>query len=100
MKTLSAIARGYTDDLVGRAAEIMLRLGRPLVLMPRETPLSLPAIENMRAAKLAGAVILPPVIAYYPQPKTVDDVTDFFVGKVLDVLGVEHSLYRRWGEAL
>ncbi len=100
MKTLSAIAHGYSDDLVGRAAEIMLRLGRPLVLMPRETPLSLPAIENMRAAKLAGAVILPPVIAYYPQPRSVDDVTDFFVGKVLDVLGLEHSLYRRWGEAV
>jgi 4-hydroxy-3-polyprenylbenzoate decarboxylase len=98
MKTLSAIAHGYSDDLVGRAAEIMLRLGRPLVLMPRETPLSLPAIENMRAAKLAGAIILPPVIAYYPQPKTVDDVTDFFVGKLLDVLGVEHKLYRRWRE--
>jgi 4-hydroxy-3-polyprenylbenzoate decarboxylase len=100
MKTLSAIAHGYSDDLIGRAAEIMLRLGRPLVLMPRETPFSLPAIENMRAAKLAGAIILPPVIAYYPQPQTVDDVTDFFVGKVLDVLGVEHSLYRRWGGAL
>jgi 4-hydroxy-3-polyprenylbenzoate decarboxylase len=100
MKTLSAIAHGYSDDLVGRAAEIMLRMGRPLVLMPRETPLSLPAIENMRAAKLAGAIILPPVIAYYPQPKTVGDVTDFFVGKVLDVLGVEHSLYRRWEGSL
>jgi flavin prenyltransferase len=69
-----------------------------LVLMPRETPLSLPAIENMRLAKLAGAIILPPVMAYYPQPQTVDDVTDFFVGKVLDVLGIEHQLYRRWSE--
>ena len=71
---------------------------RPLVLMPRETPLSLPAIENMRLAKLAGAIILPPVVAYYPHPQTVDDVTDFFVGKVLDVLGLEHDLYRRWGD--
>jgi len=98
MKTLSAIAHGYTDDLIGRTAEIMLRLGRPLVLMPRETPLSLPAIENMRQAKLAGAIILPPVMAYYHQPQTVDDVTNFFVGKALDVLGLEHNLYRRWGE--
>ncbi len=98
MKTLSAIAHGYADDLIGRAADMMLRMGRPLVLMPRETPLSLPAIENMRLAKLAGAIILPPVMAYYPRPQTVDDVTDFFVGKVLDVLGVEHHLYRRWRE--
>jgi 4-hydroxy-3-polyprenylbenzoate decarboxylase len=99
MKTLSAIAHGYASDLIVRTAEIMLRLNRPLVLMPRETPLSLPAIENMRLAKLAGAIILPPVMAYYPQPQTVDDVTDFFVGKVLDVLGLEHDLYQKWGEA-
>ena len=96
MKTLSAIAHGYADDLIGRVADVMLRMSRPLVLMPRETPLSLPAIENMRLAKLAGAIILPPVMAYYPRPQTVDDVTDFFVGKVLDVLGIEHHLYRRW----
>lgn len=98
MKTLAGIAHGYAGDLIVRAAEIMLRLNRPLVLMPRETPLSLPAIENMRQAKLAGAVILPPVVAYYPQPLTIDDVTDFFVGKVLDVLGIDHDLYRRWRE--
>ncbi len=98
MKTLSAIAHGYAADLIGRAAEIMLRLDRPLVLMPRETPLSLPAIENMRLARLAGAILLPPMVAYYPRPQTVADVTDFFVGKVLDVLGLEHNLYRRWGE--
>jgi 4-hydroxy-3-polyprenylbenzoate decarboxylase len=98
MKTLAAIAHGYADDLIGRVAEIMLRMGRPLVLMPRETPLSLPAIENMRLVKLAGAIILPPIVAYYPQPQTVDDVTDFFVGKVLDVLGLEHNLYPRWGD--
>jgi 4-hydroxy-3-polyprenylbenzoate decarboxylase len=98
MKTLSAIAHGYASDLIVRTAEIMLRLDRPLILMPRETPLSLPAIENMRLAKLAGAVLLPPVMAYYPRPQTVDEVTDFFVGKVLDVLGLEHHLYRRWGE--
>ncbi len=98
MKTLAAVAHGYADDLIVRVAEVMLRLGRPLVLMPRETPLSLPAIENMRRARLAGAILLPPMVAYYPQPQTLDDVTDFFVGKVLDVLGLEHGLYRRWGE--
>lgn len=97
MKTLSAIAHGYAADLIVRAAEIMLRTGRPLVLMPRETPLSLPAIENMRLARLAGAIILPPMVAYYPRPRTVDDITGFFAGKVLDLLGLEHDLYRRWG---
>jgi 4-hydroxy-3-polyprenylbenzoate decarboxylase len=99
MKTLAAVAQGYTSNLIIRTAEVMLRLGRPLVLMPRETPLSLPAIDNMRLAKQAGAIILPPMIAYYPHPKTVDEVTNFFVGKVLDVLGLPHNLYRRWGEA-
>ncbi len=97
MKTLSAVANGYAADLVARTAENVLRTGRPLILMPRETPLSLPAIENMRRASLAGAIILPPVVAYYPEPQTIQDLTDFFVGKVLDLLGLEHSLYRRWG---
>ena len=97
MKTLAAVAHGYTSNLIVRGADIMLRLDRPLVLMPRETPLSLPALENMRLAKQAGAILLPPTMAYYPHPKTVDEVTDFFVGKVLDVLGLPHNLYRRWG---
>lgn len=98
MRTLSAIAHGHAGDLIVRAADVMLRLNRPLVLMPRETPLSLPAIENMRLARLAGAVLLPPVMAYYPQPRSIAEVTDFFAGKVLDVLGIEHQLYRRWKE--
>jgi 4-hydroxy-3-polyprenylbenzoate decarboxylase len=97
-RTLSAIAHGYASDLIVRTADVMLRMGRPLILLPRETPLSLPAIENMRLAKLSGAILLPPIVAYYPQPRTVDDVTDFVVGKVLDVLGLKHTLYRRWGE--
>lgn len=99
MKTLSAVARGYAADLIGRTADVMLRMDRPLILMPRETPLSLPGIENMRLAKMAGAILLPPVVAYYPAPRTVDDITDFFVGKVLDLLGLEHDLYRRWSAA-
>jgi 4-hydroxy-3-polyprenylbenzoate decarboxylase len=97
MKTLSAVAHGYANDLIVRTAEIMLRLNRPLVLMPRETPLSLPAIENMRLAKLAGAIILPPVVAYYPRPRSVEEMTDFFVGKALDMLALPHDLYQRWG---
>jgi 4-hydroxy-3-polyprenylbenzoate decarboxylase len=96
MKTLAAIARGHVDTLIVRVAEVMLRMNRPLVLMPRETPLSLPALENMVAARRAGAVILPPMVGYYARPKSVDDVTDFFVGKALDVLHIEHDLYPRW----
>jgi len=98
MKTLSAVAHGYAEDLIVRTAETMLRINRPLVLVPRETPLSLPAIENLRLAKLAGAIILPPMVAYYPRPRSVEEMTDFFVGKILDVLGLENRLYRRWGE--
>ena len=66
------------------------------LLVPRETPLSLAHIENMRQVKLAGAFILLPCVAYYTRPKTTEDVTDFFVGKILELLGIEHSLYRRW----
>ena len=101
-KTLSAIAHGYTGNLVVRAADIALRMKRRLVLVPRETPLSLPTIENLRLASLAGAIILPPTMAYYYSPKTVDDVTAFFVGKILDQLGtpeqlgLSDDLYRRW----
>ena len=96
MKTLSAVAQGYTNNLVTRAADNVLRMKRRLVLVPRETPLSLAAIENMRAACLAGAVILPPAIAYYFEPRSVDDITDFVVGKILDALEIPHELYRRW----
>lgn len=96
LKTLAGIAHGYVDNLILRAAENMLRLNRKLILVPRETPLSLSAIENMRQARLSGAIVLPPVMAYYYEPQSVDDVTDFFVGKILDALGVEHNLFRRW----
>jgi 4-hydroxy-3-polyprenylbenzoate decarboxylase len=96
-KTLAAIAHGYADNLIVRVAETMLRLNRMLVVMPRETPLTLAAIENMRALRLAGAILLPPMVAYYPRPRSIEEVTDFFVGKVLDVLGLQHTLYRRWG---
>ncbi|HNS52103.1 MAG TPA: UbiX family flavin prenyltransferase [Anaerolineae bacterium] len=98
MKTLSAVAHGYADNLIVRVAAMMLRLNRPLILMPRETPLALADIENMRLTRLAGAVLLPPIVAYYPNPRTIEDVTDFFAGKVLDMLGLPHQLYRRWAE--
>lgn len=96
MKTLAGIAHGYADNLILRAADNVLRMGGRLVVVPRETPLSLADIENMRKVKLAGGIVLPPVMGYYYRPKTVDEVTDFFVGKVLDVLGIKHELYKRW----
>jgi len=96
MKTLSGIANGFCDNLIVRAAENILKLNKKLVVAPRDTPLSLAAIENMRKLKLAGAVILPPNVAYYFKPKNVSDVTDFFAGKILDAVGVEHNLYARW----
>ncbi len=96
LKTMSAAANGFCDNLITRCAENMLKLNRKLVVVPRDTPLSLAAIENMRKLKLSGAIILPPNMAYYYKPKTVDDVTDFFAGKILDSIGVEHSVYRKW----
>ncbi|MBI5243854.1 MAG: UbiX family flavin prenyltransferase [Elusimicrobia bacterium] len=97
MKSLAGIAAGYAQNLLIRAADGMLRFGKMLIVMPRETPLSLSALENMAALRRGGAVIMPPCAAYYHAPKSVDDMTDFFVGKILDALGVEHRLYKRWG---
>jgi 4-hydroxy-3-polyprenylbenzoate decarboxylase len=96
VKTLAAVAHSYASNLVVRAADIALRTRRPLILVVRETPLSLPTIENMRAVSLAGATILPPSMAYYFRPESVGDMTDFLVGKIMDLLGLPHSLYRRW----
>lgn len=97
MRTLAAIAHGLSDNLVTRCADNVLRLNRPLVLVPRETPLSLAALDNMRAAKTAGAFIVPPMLTFYFRPDTLADATDFVVGKVLDCLGLPNDLYRRWG---
>ena len=96
MKTMAAIANGFCDNLITRAAENILKLGKKLVVVPRDTPLSLAAIENMRKLKSCGVLIVPPNMAYYYKPKTVGDVTNFFVGKVLDVLRIEHNLYNKW----
>ncbi len=98
MKTLSAVANGYANNLIVRVAENMLRVGRRLVVVPRETPLSLSGIENMRKVKLGGGIILPPVMAYYYDPKTIDEVTNFFISKILDCLGIDNQLCRRWQE--
>ncbi|MFC2163122.1 UbiX family flavin prenyltransferase [Candidatus Altiarchaeota archaeon] len=96
MKSLSSIATGHSGTLIARAADNVLKMGWKLIVVPRDTPLSLPAIENMRKVKLAGGLILPPNLAYYNKPKTIGDATDFIVGKMLDLLSLKNSLYARW----
>jgi 4-hydroxy-3-polyprenylbenzoate decarboxylase len=96
MKTLSAIANGYGDSLTSRAASCCLKEGRKLVLVVRETPLDAPGIRNMLAAKESGAIILPAMPAFYHQPKNIEELVDFIVGKVFDQLGLQHSLFKRW----
>jgi 4-hydroxy-3-polyprenylbenzoate decarboxylase len=97
MKTLAAIANGFSDTLIGRAADICLKEDRKLVLVPRETPLSLVDLENMVKVRRAGASVLPACPGLYPKPQTVEEMIDFVVGRVLDVMEIEHTLYTRWG---
>jgi polyprenyl P-hydroxybenzoate/phenylacrylic acid decarboxylase-like protein len=96
MKTLGAIANGYADNLVSRAAEVTLKERRKLVVVPRETPLSLLHLRNMVAVTDAGGVVLPPVPGFYHGPRTIDDLLAHTVGKVLDQFGLTHDSFRRW----
>lgn len=99
MGTAGALAAGLADNLIERAADVMLKERRPLVLVPRETPLSTIHLENLTRLSRAGAVILPPAPGFYARPESVGDLLDFVVARVLDQLGVAHSLGPRWGEA-
>src|SRR3954466_1094946 len=96
MKTLAAVAHGLSRSLVERAADVMLKEQRRLVIVPRETPMSLPQLKNMVLCAEAGAMILPAMPAFYQQPKTLDDLADFIAGKILSALGFDHDLYPVW----
>jgi 4-hydroxy-3-polyprenylbenzoate decarboxylase len=96
IKTLSAIANCYSGDLASRAADVQLKEGRPLVLLVRETPLHLNHLRLMVQAAEAGAIIMPPVPAFYSRPASIDDLVDGTVGRVLARLGIENTLYYHW----
>jgi flavin prenyltransferase len=96
MKTLAAVAHGLSRSLVERAADVMLKEQRRLVIVPRETPMSLPQLKNMVLCAEAGAMILPAMPAFYQLPKTLDDLADFMAGKILSALGFDHELYPPW----
>ena len=97
MKTLSAIANGYDNTLIARAAGVTIKESRKLILMARETPLSAIHLENMLKLSRLGVVILPPVTEFYTKPKSINDIVNHGVGKCLDQFNIEHDLYHRWG---
>ena len=96
MKTLAGVAHGLSRSLVERAADVMLKERRRLVIVPRETPMSLPQLRNMVLCAEAGAMVLPAMPAFYQQPKTLGDLADFMAGKILSALGFDHDLYAPW----
>ncbi|MBM3464718.1 MAG: UbiX family flavin prenyltransferase [Armatimonadetes bacterium] len=96
MKTLAAVAHAYSDDLLGRAADVTLKERRPLILVVRETPLHLGHLRNMVAVTEMGGTVLPPVPAFYHRPRTVMDLVDHTLGKILDQLAIAHTLFQRW----
>jgi 4-hydroxy-3-polyprenylbenzoate decarboxylase len=96
MKTLAGVAHGLSRNLIERAADVMLKEKRRLVIVPRETPMSLQQLKNMVLCAEAGAMILPAMPAFYQMPKTLDDLADFMTGKILSALGLSHNLYPKW----
>lgn len=98
MGTLSGIAHGASGNLLERAADVMLKEGRKLILVPRETPLHAIHLENMLTLSRMGVRMIPAMPAFYYGPRTIDDIVNFLVGKVLDNMGIEHNLFTRWGD--
>ena len=96
MKTLSAVAHGSASNLIERAADVSLKERRPLVLVPRETPMSLVHVENLRKATMAGAMLVPAMPAFYYKPQSFEALADFIAGRVLELLRVRHELYTPW----
>jgi len=96
MKTLAGIAHGYSDNIILRAADVTLKERRKLIVVPRETPLSVVHLRNMLTVAKLGVAVIPAMPAYYHKPKKIDALVDFVVGKILDCVGVEHRLFKRW----
>jgi len=96
MKTLAGVAHGLSRNLVERSADVMLKEHRRLVIVPRETPMSLPQLKNMVLCAEAGAMIMPAMPAFYQMPRTLDDLADFMAGKILSALGFDQTLYPKW----
>lgn len=96
MKTMAAVAHGLSRSLVERAADVMLKERRPLIIVPRETPMSLPQLRNMVSCAEAGAIVAPAMPGFYQRPQTISDLADFMAGRVLSLLGVDHQLYPAW----
>jgi 4-hydroxy-3-polyprenylbenzoate decarboxylase len=99
MNTLAKIACGIADNLITRAAAVMIKERRTLVLAPREIPFSPIALENMHKLSMMGVIIAPPVLAYYGEQNTLEEMENFMIGKWLDLMGIENSLYKRWDDS-
>lgn len=96
MKTLAGVTQGYSDNLILRAADVIMKEGRKLILVPRETPFNAIHLRNMLELAKQGIIIVPAMPAYYHKPKNIRNIVDYVVGKALDCLGIDHALFERW----